>query len=100
MISICTKAFIFITELFSDECITPRNINGRCTLLSMCSPFIDILKKKPISPEDSDYLRKSGCGFEGMDPKVCCPLSTTAVTEVSTTNANGKSVTDNYLFFY
>lgn len=33
-----------------------------------------MLQKKPLRPETVNYLTQSHCGFEGKDPRVCCPL--------------------------
>lgn len=74
----CISAqFLFITEAYFDRCITPNNEQGQCILLQQCPAINDILKKKPLSREDAEYLRKSGCGFEKTEPKVCCPPSQT-----------------------
>lgn len=34
-----------------------------------------MLQEKPLRTETVDYLTRSQCGFEGKDPRVCCPLS-------------------------
>ncbi|KAK9721049.1 Regulatory CLIP domain of proteinase [Popillia japonica] len=70
----------------SEYCLTPHNTNGECILLARCPTIVQLLKKKPLLPEDAEYLRRSGCGFEGMDPKICCPLETGTTTSSITTN--------------
>lgn len=72
-----------ITESNSEYCLTPHNTNGECILLPQCPSIVRLLKKKPLLPEDAEYLRRSGCGFEGMDPKICCPLQAPSPTTTS-----------------
>ncbi|GLV36630.1 easter [Carabus blaptoides fortunei] len=57
----------------NDACYTPRNEPGTCVDLDKCNPLIQILKKRPIPGADLDLLRQSSCGFNGNNPKVCCP---------------------------
>ncbi|KAI4468362.1 trypsin [Holotrichia oblita] len=76
----------FVTESNSEHCVTPHNTNGECILLARCPSIVRLLKKKPLLPDDAEYLRRSGCGFEGMDPKICCPLEAPTTTATITTN--------------
>ena len=53
------------------ECQTPAGNQGRCVLLTECQPILQIVGGSNWSPELFDFLRKSSCGFVGIDPKVC-----------------------------
>lgn len=36
-----------------------------------------ILIQRPVKDSDRLFLQRSQCGFDGNDPKVCCPTVTT-----------------------
>lgn len=55
------------------SCRTPSGKSGTCINLKICPTLVEILRReKPIPESSLDLLRKSHCGFEGKDPKVCC----------------------------
>ncbi|XP_066245747.1 serine protease easter-like [Euwallacea similis] len=56
-----------------DYCRTPLSQQGECISLLNCDSLYNILKTRPISSSDADFLRRSQCGFLGTTPKVCCP---------------------------
>ncbi|KAK0182004.1 hypothetical protein PV327_000179 [Microctonus hyperodae] len=57
-----------------DNCVTPNNVSGLCINIRQCPPLLQILVNRPMTPEGVQFLRNSQCGFEGNDPKVCCPI--------------------------
>ncbi|GJQ66172.1 hypothetical protein Trydic_g4232 [Trypoxylus dichotomus] len=76
-------------QKYSDQCTTAHDMLGQCVPLPLCPTISQILNKKPISRDDAEFLRRSGCGFEGLEPKVCCPIdapSTSTPTSTPTTN--------------
>ncbi|KAJ8925924.1 hypothetical protein NQ315_009776 [Exocentrus adspersus] len=73
--------------------LRPRNSLGECKLITKCPVVLDVLQKRPINVQNSDYLKKSRCGLEGTTPKVCCPLdtdATRAATETRVSNMNNE----------
>lgn len=38
-----------------------------------CPSVLGALQVRPLLPEVANYLRLLQCGFEGFNPKVCCP---------------------------
>ncbi|KAG7204080.1 hypothetical protein KM043_001931 [Ampulex compressa] len=62
------------------ECATPDAIRGTCIGIRQCPPLLSILQSRPLSPQAIDFLRKSQCGFEGNDPKVCCPNQNSVIS--------------------
>ncbi|KAL2722332.1 CLIP domain-containing serine protease 2-like [Vespula squamosa] len=56
------------------DCNTPNEVAGNCIIIRQCIPLLTMLQEKPLRPETVDYLTRSQCGFEGKDPRVCCPL--------------------------
>lgn len=68
-----------------ESCHTPSKKPGICINLKNCSALFDILiREKPLSESSLNLLRKSQCGFEGKDPKVCCEFQGTTITETPT----------------
>lgn len=56
-----------------DMCVTPQGTDGTCVNIKRCKPLFEILKhSNQWSQELSHTLKELHCGFEGMDPKVCC----------------------------
>lgn len=67
--------FFFIELPRQSDCNTPNAVAGNCITIRQCMPLLSMLQEKPLRPETVDYLIRSQCGFEGKDPRVCCPLS-------------------------
>ncbi|XP_015171017.1 PREDICTED: uncharacterized protein LOC107063623 [Polistes dominula] len=57
----------------SPNCITPNGIAANCISIHQCTPLLKKLEEKPLRQETIDYLKGSQCGFDGLDPLVCCP---------------------------
>lgn len=53
-------------------CIDPAEKNGTCIDLKSCHHLSAMFNKKPISPENRSFLRRSQCGFRFSSPYVCC----------------------------
>ncbi|XP_076682500.1 CLIP domain-containing serine protease HP8-like, partial [Andrena cerasifolii] len=62
----------FFTEYVSN-CVTPTSAPGICIGIRVCPPLLNLIQAQPFDPAAADFLRKSVCGFEGRDPRVCCP---------------------------
>lgn len=54
-------------------CVTPNGANGVCIGIRRCSVLMNILETRPLPPGAVEFLKQSQCGFEGKDPRVCCP---------------------------
>ncbi|XP_017777054.1 PREDICTED: serine protease easter-like isoform X2 [Nicrophorus vespilloides] len=65
----------FVSYAQSESCRTAKGESGDCIIIRSCQTMLNILQKRPVSPDDADYLRRSQCGFVGNDPKVCCPTN-------------------------
>ncbi|XP_058796722.1 melanization protease 1-like [Phymastichus coffea] len=59
---------------FPDEirCTMPNQQLGTCINIRRCPSMLDMLQTRPLTPQITDFLRKSQCGYEGSNPKVCC----------------------------
>lgn len=65
-----------LNNFFTDEsCKTPRGELGICLSIKECLPLFNLLQHRPVSMGSVEYLKRSQCGFEGIDPKVCCALA-------------------------
>ncbi|XP_012545493.1 clip domain serine protease 4 isoform X1 [Bombyx mori] len=60
--------------IFNEPCQTVENEVGSCLNLLQCTPYLKIVKEFKTNPAAAVLLRKAHCGFEGSNPKVCCPL--------------------------
>lgn len=56
------------------ECRTPDNQNGVCIIVKHCEKLNTLLETKTHVESVKILLRKSFCGYEGKNPKVCCSL--------------------------
>lgn len=56
------------------SCSAPDQKPGRCILLRSCASLYQLIKKKPLLPEDRNLLSRSQCGWSVQDnhPLVCC----------------------------
>lgn len=72
-----TINIVFVLETYND-CRTPDNKYGECIVIKQCDSLLQILRQRPISDKNRDFLQQSQCGFAGTDPKVCCPSKDTA----------------------
>ncbi|KAK2586432.1 hypothetical protein KPH14_010712 [Odynerus spinipes] len=57
------------------SCVNPLGRNGRCINIRQCQPLLQILQQQ--RRESIEFLRASVCGYEGTDPRVCCPNDST-----------------------
>ncbi|CAH0765551.1 unnamed protein product [Bemisia tabaci] len=82
--SLMQLAFILLFCYSSVEAwATPRTIrqiskcgsNTECVNIRKCKYIIERLQNKEKDPTIIEDVRKSTCGFEGRDPKVCCPTA-------------------------
>jgi transmembrane serine protease 9 len=42
-------------------------------VIQECRQLLSLLKQRPLQPQTIAKLREAQCGFEGRNPKVCCP---------------------------
>ncbi|XP_076657393.1 serine protease ea-like [Halictus rubicundus] len=63
------------------NCVTPNGVNGVCIGIRQCPVLFSIVSLNPVPPDSVQYLKQSHCGFEGRDPKVCCPPEQLRPTE-------------------
>ncbi|XP_052132717.1 venom protease-like [Frankliniella occidentalis] len=54
------------------DCTTPANLPGNCQRIQSCHSLY-LLMQQRLNSVQIDFLRRSQCGFEGRNPKVCCP---------------------------
>ncbi|XP_053615647.1 uncharacterized protein LOC128678250 isoform X2 [Plodia interpunctella] len=54
-------------------CQTPDNGAGSCVSILHCDPYLKVVKESRTNPAAVQLLRSAHCGFEGNNPKVCCP---------------------------
>ncbi|XP_045538067.1 venom serine protease Bi-VSP isoform X2 [Papilio machaon] len=93
--------------LFLETCQTPEGGEGSCVNVYQCEPYLKLLKDAQRTPSATQLLRKALCGFDGNNPKVCCPrpgIPTALPTQAPVTQAtppttepprpSGKSLTD------
>ncbi|XP_022909704.1 CLIP domain-containing serine protease HP8 [Onthophagus taurus] len=76
---------LYLVSYFTnaEQCYTPNQQLGECVVITQCQEVLDVLVKRPISVEDTEYLKKAGCGFEGLTSKVCCSLRQQPPTSTS-----------------
>ena len=55
----------------------------RCVVIQECRQLLSLLKQRPLQRQTIVTLRKAQCGFEGRNPKVCCPKSPSVVEPLS-----------------
>lgn len=53
------------------SCVNPLGANGICINIRKCPILLQVLQAQ--RPETINFLRASLCGYEGSDPRVCCP---------------------------
>lgn len=56
------------------NCVMPNRAPGLCVGIRNCPPLLNLLQARPLQSGTVDFLRESQCGFEGSDPRVCCPI--------------------------
>lgn len=56
------------------ECFTPNDENGVCINILRCPVLRRMLETQRQNSTVVTFLRNSACGYEGRNPKVCCPL--------------------------
>ncbi|XP_064212035.1 uncharacterized protein LOC661559 [Tribolium castaneum] len=58
-----------------EGCRTPDGGTGTCISIYSCKNVMDVLDKvpQPIPQRITNLLKSYHCGFDGRNPKVCCP---------------------------
>ncbi|XP_050676263.1 phenoloxidase-activating enzyme-like isoform X2 [Leptidea sinapis] len=57
-------------------CNTPSGAIGECIGIYNCESLLAVLQNANRTPQDTQLLRKSQCGYVGDEPQVCCPKKT------------------------
>lgn len=78
--------FSFATTQYQGQCATPDNAAGFCIGLRQCPGLLNILQSRPLKPGAIDFLKQSQCGFDGNDPRVCCPVQSGTTGTPNTNN--------------
>ncbi|XP_046972203.1 venom serine protease Bi-VSP-like [Vanessa cardui] len=101
--------------LFKESCTTIEGGIGSCISIVTCPTYVKLLQQVRTNPAAVQVLRKAHCGFEGNNPKVCCPLNsipntppqtaappttTTTVAPVTPDAASGKSLESDFLLAF
>jgi len=60
----------------TDLCQNSRRQLGTCINIRNCSILLNLLQSSSQDPTVGNFLRSSVCGYEGKDPRVCCPSDT------------------------
>lgn len=75
VLSFCVALLTILPHHASSQgafpCVNPLGMNGRCINIRQCAPLLKILQAQ--RPETIQFLRNSVCGYDGIDPRVCCP---------------------------
>uniref|UniRef100_A0A481MQI0 CLIP domain-containing serine protease n=1 Tax=Nipponaphis monzeni TaxID=196483 RepID=A0A481MQI0_9HEMI len=84
----------------NDDCFTPNNLNGVCINLLRCPELRKMSETQRKNSTAVNYLKESACGYEGRNPKVCCPLEnespSTRPTTGSWNNNNNNNNNNNH----
>ncbi|XP_052757068.1 uncharacterized protein LOC113511485 [Galleria mellonella] len=59
--------------IFQETCSTIDDQVGSCVSLFQCEKYLKVVQEAGSSPAAVQLLRKVHCGFDGNNPKVCCP---------------------------
>ncbi|XP_047993674.1 uncharacterized protein LOC125232099 isoform X1 [Leguminivora glycinivorella] len=59
--------------IFQETCTTVENEVGSCISVMDCRPYLKLIQESRSNPNALRLLRQAHCGFQGNDPKVCCP---------------------------
>ncbi|KAK9306053.1 hypothetical protein QLX08_003116 [Tetragonisca angustula] len=51
---------------------------GQCIGIRQCPELLNLLQMRPLKPETIDLLRQMQCGFDDINPRVCCPIRRTS----------------------
>ncbi|XP_052128845.1 phenoloxidase-activating enzyme 1-like isoform X2 [Frankliniella occidentalis] len=69
-----TLALALAASAHAQTCTTPDSMSGTCIVIRSCPPLYKLLQgPKPLPRDVVQFLQKSTCGFQGHNPKVCCP---------------------------
>lgn len=79
----------------AESCTTPDGRLGECIIIRQCPSLLDLLQHRPLSSANANLLKRAQCGFEGIDPKVCCAFEGDAKpAEVTTQKFTGSVSSD------
>uniref|UniRef100_A0A224XE75 CLIP domain-containing serine protease n=1 Tax=Panstrongylus lignarius TaxID=156445 RepID=A0A224XE75_9HEMI len=81
-----------VTFESSSSCTTVEGDGGMCMNIRQCPSLLDLLRNSRHKPGVADYLRKSVCGYDNNDPRVCCPNQQSDRPSVN--NGSGRRTTE------
>jgi len=55
------------------RCTTPDGERGDCLNIRRCPSLLELLRTSRNKPSVQDFLRRSVCGYDDSEPRVCCP---------------------------
>ena len=90
-----TALFLLRTDVGDGGTARCTNISGQsgiCINIKQCPALLNMLREQRQIPGVADFLRASACGYEGNDPKVCCPGLETRPTGAPPDNSSRASV--------
>lgn len=87
-----TVSGLDVSDGVSPRCTNPIGQNGTCLNIKRCPSLLNMLRQRRLIPGVADFLRESACGYEGNDPKVCCPDSDPRPPDNSSTSSVRESV--------
>ncbi|CAG9793199.1 unnamed protein product [Diatraea saccharalis] len=64
----------FVSCQYEQTCQTVEKGVGNCISLLQCPKYLRILQDSRANANAVQILRRAHCGFDGSNPKVCCPL--------------------------
>jgi Regulatory CLIP domain of proteinases len=62
----------FFPSWFLGTCNTPANESGTCISIKQCPHLLQMLKVKPLTEQQKQFLHNSQCGFIDNVAYVCC----------------------------
>lgn len=72
LLLICYVSYVYARTGRFDSCRTPDGKLGECKVIHSCPYILDLVQVHPIPSATVTFLKRSNCGFQGLDPKVCC----------------------------
>ncbi|XP_050433760.1 phenoloxidase-activating enzyme-like isoform X2 [Adelges cooleyi] len=64
----------------TDKCVLNTGKTGDCINIQNCPSLRGLLENEKQSPSVIAFLQTSICGFNGLHPKVCCPVDASPVS--------------------
>ncbi|CAH1105988.1 unnamed protein product [Psylliodes chrysocephalus] len=86
-LAILSLGAVFVCEamVVQEFCMTPYLHQGLCIPLQECPSIFEMASdfNTPMTLERLDFLIESQCGYDGYNPKVCCPVAELVRSQVN-----------------